>query len=537
MRIERRELAAIGVVVAVFAAIRIPTLTAPAILLGWDSDAATFGLMAKRLYEHGELPIFFWGQSYMGPLTSYAAAALAVFRIEPTVGPLTLRLASYLLVLGGLAGYWFGLRRAFGRTTAALAALWLAIGPGHLFSTSFAPLGSEQLFFLSGLMFAHAMHGFPRRRDWLVFGLLAGIGWWIHQGIVFVAGATLLVVAWNAGMRLPPLPAHRGIRVANVVLLGWLLMNIVSSIAGTPAFFLYSALGEPLAAYAVFRSLFARPLLAKIDWRNVALGAGGFLIGYAPVMIGSWLGAFEWIYEFSVPPRELVDVPKQIGVIVQRDFWTFIGAERAPWSFAVGIGVVVLLLLVRRGDWKALPLAICGAALAFYVFSARAHPGSVRYVVPALPLVYAFAADGAVHSIRWKWIGAAAAIAVTAGLAGSRIEHVRDLRAARAEYSVGFDATWDPRPTLAAIERGGYTVCAADYWSAYKLEFLLGERVLFIVRRSYDRRPERTQVLRELPVRKCLVDAATGRVTDYDPKTDEGAISAAARERLRRAKR
>lgn len=542
MRTERWEWIAFAAIVAIYVGFKLPTLMPQALALGWYSDSATFGLMAKRLLDHGEVPIFFWGQSYMGPLTSYAAAFVGLFRIEPSVGPLTLRITTLLLILGGLIGYWRGLRRAFGGGVAALACLWTAIGPGHLFLAMYAPIGSEQLFFLSGILFAHAMRGFPRSRDWFVFGLLSGIGWWIHQGIVFVAGATLIVVAWNRGMRLPPLPPNRTVRAVHFVLLFWIAVNVLGSIAGTPLLFLHRALLEPVGAYAIFRLLFARSLLAMIDWRNVALAASGALLGYAPVLLGWWLGAFEWIYEFSVPPRELTDVPGQLRLITRHDFWSFIGAERWPWSIGVGAGIVALLLALvirrRQGDEapslvRHLPAAICAAALAFYIGSARATPGTVRYVVPALPILYAFAAEGA----RRLWMTRAKAVApigiltVTFGLALSRVDHIRDLLAARAEYWVADFPTWDPRPALAAIKRGGYTVCASDYFSAYKLEFILEERVRFIVRRSYDRRPERSHMLAALPVRKCLVDTATGRVTDYDPKADEGEIMTAARKR------
>src|SRR2546425_3067027 len=44
---------------------------------GWpvtNSDEATIGLMGLHILHHGELPIFFYGQNYMGALQAYLGA-------------------------------------------------------------------------------------------------------------------------------------------------------------------------------------------------------------------------------------------------------------------------------------------------------------------------------------------------------------------------------------------------------------------------------------------------------------------------------
>src|SRR5205807_7527416 len=46
---------------------------------GWpqtDSDEATMGLMAWHIAYHGELPVFFYGQGYIGTLEGFVGAAL-----------------------------------------------------------------------------------------------------------------------------------------------------------------------------------------------------------------------------------------------------------------------------------------------------------------------------------------------------------------------------------------------------------------------------------------------------------------------------
>ena len=49
------------------------------IALGWprhNSDEAIMGLMALHINNRGELPIFFYGQAYMGATEAYLAAGL-----------------------------------------------------------------------------------------------------------------------------------------------------------------------------------------------------------------------------------------------------------------------------------------------------------------------------------------------------------------------------------------------------------------------------------------------------------------------------
>ena len=88
----------LALAVAIFIALRIPLFFDPALHLGWNSDAAIFGMIAKAIAAGRDFPIFFWGQSYMGPLTSYLAAPL-VWVMHPMRA---LRLAASLEVLAGI---------------------------------------------------------------------------------------------------------------------------------------------------------------------------------------------------------------------------------------------------------------------------------------------------------------------------------------------------------------------------------------------------------------------------------------------------
>jgi len=126
-----------------------------------------------------------------------------------------------------------------------------------------------------------------------------------------------------------------------------------------------------------------------------------------------------------------------------------------------------------------------------------------------LPIVYAFAAE---ELMRWRAAGWVAAVAVAIVLVIPRMQEIRDLEQAHSEGYGRLLPNRDPRPILANIERAGYRTCYADYWLAYKLEWISDGRVRFITWHSYDRTPAESRRRIASPEAKCLV-AKDGSVT------------------------
>jgi hypothetical protein len=136
----------------------------------------------------------------------------------------------------------------------------------------------------------------------------------------------------------------------------------------------------------------------------------------------------------------------------------------------------------------------------------------MRYVVLALPMLYAFAAD---ELLRIRLAPQAAAIAtITLALLLPRLAQARAVAEARAERCANFPGDFDPRPVLRNLAADGYTVCYTNYWIAYKLQFLSDERTRFIPYRSFDRNRPQSHTLAALPVPKCWV-AADGTITPW----------------------
>ena len=99
-----------------------------------DADQAIVGLMAFHI-QAGDRPVFFYGQPYQGSAEAYGAALFFHFF---GAGAWTARLPTLCFSVAFVgAVYWLG-RTLYGPYTAFLAALFLALGPSILISSSTA---------------------------------------------------------------------------------------------------------------------------------------------------------------------------------------------------------------------------------------------------------------------------------------------------------------------------------------------------------------------------------------------------------------
>src|SRR5215213_4948169 len=188
-KIRAWECGSLAAIAAIFLAIRLPLYLQPGLILGWNSDAALFGLMARAIRDGSDVPVYFWGQFYMGTLTSLLTAAFS------TIGPLALRVVAALEVGLAIVFFWLGLRRAFGPAAAMIATFWLAAGPSFLFHFTIAPIGAEQLFLMAGLLFWYATTAeLTKGHQWFVIGLISGLAMWLHQGIGFLGAGVAIAV-------------------------------------------------------------------------------------------------------------------------------------------------------------------------------------------------------------------------------------------------------------------------------------------------------------------------------------------------------
>lgn len=455
---ERRRIAedvAFGLAIAMmFIAVRYPLYTNPGVVLGWNSDAALYGLMARAMVEAGEPIFLFWGSNYLGTLTAMWAVAAAA--VVGEVGPLALRMGVATALVVAIVLFAAGLARAYGRAAAMLGAAWLAAGPLFFFKLSYAPVSAEQMFFVGSVVFWHTARApFERRWQWVVLGLLAGIGWWAHRGALFV--------------------------VVPAVAIGLFGDKWVSS--------------------------WRRATVAGLCF---AIGAG---VGLLPQVIGM-REINQRLYIPLVPPWSASHVAEQFRSLIQSDFPRFLGVEQAAFprmASLVILGFVIYVLTrlrLNREHWFAVGVAI--TTFGFWLFSGQAYPGATRYLILALPIVYTWIARGAVDLLRGGGIpraiaGGAIALVATAGLYTQRHMDARAVAAGQREQHEHWPGGFDPRPALDRIARERYSVCYANFWLAYKLEWLSPTGVKFIPYRSVNLSHARSLALASSPGKKCFV--------------------------------
>jgi hypothetical protein len=494
----------VSALVALFILLRIDLLREPAIWLGWNSDSAIFGLMAKRMRDGTGFDVYFWGQNYLGPLTSALAALLRRAFLDPLglgpeAGPLALRLSSMAQVAFGIAVSFLAIERLFGYAVAVFAGVWLAVGPPFLVQFSVVPMGPEMAFALGSVLFFLTADSLTRSPALLdrpagrfVFGAVAGAGWWVNQTIALVLVPCSLILLLRS------------------------------------------------RTYAAFRDRIRRgdsPGALGADVRRAVPFAAGFAIGHFPAWPGGLLGWYPRHYMFVTPYFPEAGWFPRLGTFLTTDLRRLFGLENGAAGAAVfGIALVgvafvlfrhrrkllsLLLLAPSRHGGIELVVAIVAAGAYFFTLTGRI-PVQLRYIAPVLPAALALVGAAAFESVALVrprlprlLAGLAACGLALAGLAlveRSAAGAVREILAAP-----------DPRPLLREIEARGYAVCHADYWVAYNLQFLSDERVRFVPWHSFDRNRLQSARLREEPGPHGLV-LPDGTVRDWTAAdaADEG---------------
>lgn len=154
---------------------------------GIESDEAIVGLMAKHISEGKEIPIFYYGQPYMGSLEAILVAPLYLLF---GVNNYCLKLIPLLFSLGYIVITYFLAFKLSGRLTARLACICAALAPSPLIIWSLKARGGFiETIFLGSLSFLICLNIFKSEklnlRNFAYLGLVLGLGWWTNNQIIF----------------------------------------------------------------------------------------------------------------------------------------------------------------------------------------------------------------------------------------------------------------------------------------------------------------------------------------------------------------
>ncbi len=182
------------------------------VALGWpptNADEGTMGLMALHIAYHGEHPLLFYGQNYMGSIEAYLGAFF-MHLFGPTL--FALRLSVILLTMLFLISTYLLSRLLFSKQLGLLTLACLSIGSIYVLTRqTIATGGTTQTLLFGSLAFLLASWlALTRRRPtslwtkvrrcciYACWGLVLGLGVWSDMIVLpFFVCAGLFLLLWN----------------------------------------------------------------------------------------------------------------------------------------------------------------------------------------------------------------------------------------------------------------------------------------------------------------------------------------------------
>jgi len=179
---------------------------------GWpatNSDEATMGLMARDIAYRGQLPIFFYGQNYMGAFEAYLAAV--AFRLFGS-SLFSLRVGLVLLFILFLVSTYLLTSLLYTKRWALAVVTMLGLGSSFVLARELSAIGGypETLLFgsLAFLLAARLALGYEPGRSpgtqryigYTSWGLVVGLGLWsdlLIAPFALCSGLLLLICCWQ----------------------------------------------------------------------------------------------------------------------------------------------------------------------------------------------------------------------------------------------------------------------------------------------------------------------------------------------------
>jgi hypothetical protein len=416
------------------------------------SDEAIAGLMAQQAL-HGHFSAFYWGQSYGGVEPYLIALQYRVFGFTASLlGGVT----TVLAIGSGLVTWRIARRLVSDGALAALAGAAAWAIPALAMSSSTYEWGFRGVALLCGLLLVllslRVADGHQRARDFVALGLVAGVGWWSSPEIVYFALPAIVLLVQSFRSDIGAAKGPRWVRLlvigaaaACIGALPWLWANLRSGFAS----FNQTAYANAPGYTERLRLFFHYSV--------------GMLFSLRASNSGDWL---LW--------RPL-SVALLIGFLGTLAVAVVLCLRRGGRSLAIALGVLVF------------PLLLAYSPASWFWQDGR----YVGYVVPLFVLVLVFGCADLARRLRPgrpEGDGSTRTLGrlLAAGLATALVVLTVANFAVFAIPHQSFFADWgDPnRPTqdsVAKLESAGVRDGYADYWVAYRLDFLTGGKLQLTV--------------------------------------------------------
>lgn len=418
-----------------------------------DADEAIVGLMARHIVEGREIPIFYYGQHYMGSLEALMVAGLFGIFGPSSIALQTAPLICALLLIPVM--YAVG-RILGGRVAGLVAALLTSIPPVGLVVWSVKARGGFiEILLLGAVSLLIALKWWRGGSYRLVYpsllGLVLGVGFWTNNQILYFIGPLGIFTALYVIQGLLKRALSIG-RFASVVVAG-----TVSFFIGSAPFWIYNLQNE-FSSFGMYGSASAEQVLKHTQ---------GLFSTALPVLLGA---VHFWEVE-SAFPFSIAAAYTLYGAV----FFAFFLARSSEWGE----------LLRGRVDWarpiEIAPLIILFSCAIFVVSTYGWLVQAPRYLLPLyVPL---FLVCGFVVAklsprrpqIAWALVSLLVLLNLASAYAGGR--------AVPGEPVVfkGQRVSRDHSELIHALSDLGITKVRTNYWIGYRLAFETGERVTFSI--------------------------------------------------------
>jgi len=519
--------------------IHLPLLLARASNLA--GDELVVGLMAKHIFS-GEFPIYYWGQSYMGAVTSYI---VALFSLVGGLNGITLQMGVFFFYEAFLVVNYFLVKKVLGLRTAIFASLFLMLTPLMMAEFSMKSLGAyPEIFFLGALSLFFWIKVFAdgNSKFLIPLGLTLGFALYLNSlFIMYLAAFGLMTFFWKKGFddRAQYLNPVNLITLKNFNLPIWLKITFYA-VSVIVAFYIakqlfvffhggldHKVLGlkfqEPAFQWKGVKKMLllisgdvAVLALLVMGWRNM-LGfvkrwlplIAAFFIGYLPAFLYGILGGegYRLLHKSGAVKADALGAKLEMvyGKIIPQTLWG--GNAFVIGLFSAGI---LYFLWMQRSNIKNIFTFRSGVQDAgfFFVF--------LGAMVLVLGSASALVADRYLSPFYWV-------SAVCAGVLIAQISqwtrglgvlillpylwiNINSLNAAVKDYGT---RERDIPGLIQFLEEKGLKGGMTDYDSTFQYNFYGDERVIFIPRVGMMRRPEYREFVAKLDrkIFVCSIDS------------------------------
>lgn len=396
-----------------------------------QGDDAIMGLMALKISQGADFPIFFWEAHYSGPIASYLAAPLH-WLFDPS--PLVLHSVIIPFHLFYCAGMYFLARTWLGQREAMITGLF-AVLPFLL--SPYSALGgfTESMAFIPWIFLLCLGESTNQPPRFFFGGFLCGIALWVHP-LAFPPVLACFICQQRA----------YGGKALKLSLAGCLLGLLPT---------IYYNLSQP---GATFLRLFSRPSTLDRQAALQLVQSEGIISFFVHVLEKWAIGSYRAF--FNIPRYTL----SLLGFTPDATVWHHISGLITLFAMLFGLWA----FLRYQGKAKMIPLALLGTAVITYCFLVFFALDRYRYLSPIL-LIVPFGLALGIQTLSFSSSWRITSILVVSVLFLNCLANFWDAKPRYPDY----------QGLSQFLESTGLVHGYAPYEAAYPLVYLSNERLMY----------------------------------------------------------